>query len=231
MAFINKQNITKYLLTFILTIHSVFIFGLALFLSSGNVKWFKGWLFLILFGISTLITSFIRIYKNPEINYRKKEVVSENQEWDTIAVSLLGLNTFILLITAGFDEKLSLYNNVPDIVSYLVLPFTSIYLFVQLWANSVNKYFEGQARIQEGQTVIEEGPYAIVRHLYYSASILFWISTPLALGSYLALVPGLIGALLMFYRTTKEDKFLMENLDGYRKYANKVQYKLFPGIW
>jgi protein-S-isoprenylcysteine O-methyltransferase Ste14 len=53
----------------------------------------------------------------------------------------------------------------------------------------------------------------------------------LVLGSWWALVPGgLIGGLYLV-RTALEDKMLQEELPGYREYALKVRYRLFPGLW
>jgi len=36
---------------------------------------------------------------------------------------------------------------------------------------------------------------------------------------------------LMVVRTALEDRTLLEELDGYREYAERVRYRLIPGIW
>jgi protein-S-isoprenylcysteine O-methyltransferase Ste14 len=51
------------------------------------------------------------------------------------------------------------------------------------------------------------------------------------LGSLYTFIPAGIIILLFFFRTALEDKTLMEELPGYREYAQKVQYRLIPGIW
>jgi protein-S-isoprenylcysteine O-methyltransferase Ste14 len=33
------------------------------------------------------------------------------------------------------------------------------------------------------------------------------------------------------YRTAREDRMLMQGLPGYEEYAQKVRYRLLPGIW
>jgi len=32
-------------------------------------------------------------------------------------------------------------------------------------------------------------------------------------------------------RTMLEDRFLTEQLEGYKEYRKQVKYRLFPGIW
>jgi len=36
---------------------------------------------------------------------------------------------------------------------------------------------------------------------------------------------------LYIFRTALEDRMLQEELPGYREYAQKVLYRLIPGIW
>ncbi|MEA5129697.1 MAG: isoprenylcysteine carboxylmethyltransferase family protein [Proteiniphilum sp.] len=231
ISFVNKALPARIVLTLLLTSFSVFIFGAVLFLSAWTLDWPKAWLFLIVFGLVSLITALIGVIKAPEIVDSRMAKHSDNQKWDNIVVSLLGVNTFILFIVAGIDNRFSLLISVPDILSFISLPFTSLYIIIQLWAGMTNKHFESHVRLQEGHNVVQTGPYKIVRHLFYSTFILFWLSTPLALGSFMALIPGLFGVILLIYRTSREDKFLQENLKGYKEYSEKVKYRLIPGIW
>jgi len=53
----------------------------------------------------------------------------------------------------------------------------------------------------------------------------------LVLGSWWALVHGSLIGVLYGIRTALEDCMLQEELPGYRAYAQKVRYRLFPGIW
>ena len=51
------------------------------------------------------------------------------------------------------------------------------------------------------------------------------------LGSWLALVPAALLALLLVLRTSLEDRMLTTELPGYRKYATHVPDRLVPGLW
>jgi protein-S-isoprenylcysteine O-methyltransferase Ste14 len=57
------------------------------------------------------------------------------------------------------------------------------------------------------------------------------LTTPLLLGSLWALVPGGLAVCLLVLRSALEDRTLQEELDGYKTYAQRVRYRLVPGIW
>jgi protein-S-isoprenylcysteine O-methyltransferase Ste14 len=65
----------------------------------------------------------------------------------------------------------------------------------------------------------------------YAGIALFLIFSALALNSWWGLVPNGLVALTTIVRTALEDKFLQENLKGYRAYAQRVRYRVLPGIW
>jgi len=97
----------------------------------------------------------------------------------------------------------------------------------------VNKFFEPTVRIQmeRGQRVIASGPYAIVRHSGYLASVLIAFGTALSLGSVWALIPAAISSVLLVLRTKWEDQTLQEELAGYKEYTEQVRYRLIPSVW
>jgi len=60
------------------------------------------------------------------------------------------------------------------------------------------------------------------------------ISVPasaLAIGSLLALIPGLAFSGVITKRAAIEDRFLKLNLVGYAAYALRVRSRLVPSIW
>jgi protein-S-isoprenylcysteine O-methyltransferase Ste14 len=54
---------------------------------------------------------------------------------------------------------------------------------------------------------------------------------PLGLGSLWALVPVILLCPLLVLRTVWEDRMLREGLAGYQEYAQRVRYRLVPGVW
>jgi len=96
-----------------------------------------------------------------------------------------------------------------------------------------NKFFSTMVRIQEerGHTLAAEGPYKYVRHPGYVGYILMVIATPVALGSIYAILMSFLVMIIFIIRTAMEDKTLLNELEGYEKYSQKVKYKLIPFIW
>jgi protein-S-isoprenylcysteine O-methyltransferase Ste14 len=101
------------------------------------------------------------------------------------------------------------------------------------WAEAVNRFFEPGVRIQteRGHHVIDTGPYALIRHPGYFAAVLLFVGIALSLGSWWALIPAAFGSLLLVLRTVWEDRTLHAELPGYAAYAQRVRFRLVPGVW
>lgn len=94
-----------------------------------------------------------------------------------------------------------------------------------------NAYTSRIIEVEQGQKVISSGPYAIVRHPMYSGVILMYSFTPVALGSWWALIPSLMIIPTLVFRILNEEQTLKRDLPGYTEYTQKVKYRLVPGIW
>lgn len=70
-----------------------------------------------------------------------------------------------------------------------------------------------------------------MRHPGYVGAILAQLGTPFLLGSPWALIPSGVSAALFVVRTWLEDKTLMEELPGYKAYAQQIPSRLLPGVW
>jgi protein-S-isoprenylcysteine O-methyltransferase Ste14 len=60
---------------------------------------------------------------------------------------------------------------------------------------------------------------------------MFNLLVPLALGSWMAMPVGVCAALLLAYRTAKEDAILSTELPRYAVYAREVPSRLIPWVW
>jgi len=113
-----------------------------------------------------------------------------------------------------------------------LLAFSAAVAF-QASAMIVNPFFSPVIRLQKERNhrIITRGPYGLVRHPGYLAMLIAIPASALALGSWLALIPGLAFSVVIIRRTACEDQFLKVNLPGYTDYSGKVRYRLLPGIW
>ena len=94
-----------------------------------------------------------------------------------------------------------------------------------------NSYASRTVEIIDGQKIITSGLYSLVRHPMYTASILIFLTMPLILGSYYALIPMLFYPVIIVRRIKNEEVLLINQLGGYKEYIEKVRYRLLPFIW
>jgi protein-S-isoprenylcysteine O-methyltransferase Ste14 len=135
---------------------------------------------------------------------------------------------------AGLDVgRLHWTDTVPLAVQILCLVGVAAALAVVTWAVAVNRFFSSVIRIQRdrGHQVVTAGPYRYVRHPGYTAAIVLMLCSGPALGSWLAAVPSVLMIPLLLRRTILEDRTLREQLEGYAEYAQKLRYRLVPGVW
>lgn len=104
---------------------------------------------------------------------------------------------------------------------------------VWMWAMSVNRFFSSEVRIQRdrGHQVVTAGPYQFVRHPGYAVAIVLLLATPIALGSWRAILPMVPLVAVFVRRTALEDRLLRAELEGYTAYARQVPFRLVPGLW
>jgi protein-S-isoprenylcysteine O-methyltransferase Ste14 len=107
-------------------------------------------------------------------------------------------------------------------------------LALSFWAVRTNRFFSPVARIQRdrGHVLVTGGPYRFIRHPGYAASITWFLVSGIALGSWLSIIPSAVGGVLLFLRRLRiEEALLFAELEGYKEYAQRVPWRLCPGIW
>lgn len=104
---------------------------------------------------------------------------------------------------------------------------------VSAWAVHVNRFFSSIVRVQteRGHVVISEGPYRFIRHPGYAALLVNLPCSTFVLGSWWSFAPAAVILLAVLRRTFIEDRFLHAHLAGYAEYAQRVRYRLVPGVW
>jgi protein-S-isoprenylcysteine O-methyltransferase Ste14 len=136
-------------------------------------------------------------------------------------------------IVAGLDERFGWSPQTAPAIHLIGLTFFALGQGLFSWAMALNKYFSTLVRIQidRGHTVATSGPYRYIRHPSYTGYIVSFLGMSLALGSLWALTPTGLIACLLVVRTALEDRTLQDELPGYKDYAERVRYRLLPGIW
>ena len=65
----------------------------------------------------------------------------------------------------------------------------------------------------------------------YAATLVLFLSMPLILGSLISFIIFLAYPFIIAKRIKNEEEVLEKDLKGYKKYKEKVKYKLIPYIW
>jgi protein-S-isoprenylcysteine O-methyltransferase Ste14 len=215
---------------------SLIISPLALFLAAGTTRWTMGWISIgVLYG-GSILSRAIMALKNPDlIKERATGMDSEDSKaFDRWLVPIIGIfGPMLTFIIAGLNKRTGWLPEVSVILEIVGVVGVILALLVTTWAMVVNRYFSSVVRIQTDrhQQVIMAGPYRIVRHPAYAASVIGSITMPLMLGSYWAVIPGLLTCAAIFVRTEYEDRTLRAELPGYNQYVDRTPKKLIPGIW
>ncbi len=89
----------------------------------------------------------------------------------------------------------------------------------------LGKYFTRQVAIQPGQTVVENGPYRLIRHPSYSGALITIFGEGLALTNWLSLIVVMVITFIGYsYRVWVEEKTLANVLgEPYRQYMRRTK--------
>lgn len=199
----------------------------------GRLDWLPGWLFIATLVIGFAVSGLVLAVVNPVIYRARSRFQAGTQKWDLVLLAVI-LPAMVAEIPLGtLDSGRMHWSAMPFWVVVLGHGLILVAIAGTAWAQAVNPFFEPGVRLQKEreQRVISNGPYALVRHPGYTAAIMLFIGIALALASWWALVPAALASGLLVLRTSWEDKLLQSGLPGYADYAQRVRFRLLPGIW
>ncbi|WP_167631132.1 methyltransferase family protein [Mariprofundus ferrooxydans] len=209
---------------------------LILFVCGGDLDWWQGWIYSLLFLIAAIGGRMWAEKRHPGLTAERQNTqsIQNAKAWDKVLAPLMAVSIgFPMVIVAGLDHR---YHWSPEFPLWLiVMGFMLIalgYAFAA-WALAENRFFSSVVRIQtdRGHVVCDSGPYRFVRHPGYAGNMLALFGIVLALSSLWTLIPAVVALIIAVIRTTLEDRTLQEELSGYRDYARRVRYRLIPGIY
>lgn len=214
----------------------VFAFGCwggLLFWAAGTLHWTRAWVHLGLWLVTFLVNLSVILRANPAVLPARLKRQHASRKPDIILLTALLPATLAVPVVAGFDAVRWTWSAMPAWIMYLGIALHCVGDGLALWALAVNPYLEKTVRIQmeRGHKVITTGPYALVRHPMYFGLIFMLAGISLVLGSLWSFVPVGVMVMLLVVRTVFEDRTLQRELPGYKEYAQKTRYRIFPGIW
>jgi len=236
---INKDD--KPLPLWVIALIPVFIsvlFIIIFFPLAQDWAWIEAWLFIVSFVINMTISFYLINKKNPRVlrNRAKVKKVGITEKTknsagsDKFIMPLLSIGFIGAFILPAFDYRYqwSTILFTLEIIGLLVL---NIGLIIMNIAMVQNAYASKLLDINKDQKLIDTGLYGHVRHPLYSGAVLMSLGIPIALGSWISLIPAAIAVLALIIRIKFEEEMLIKGMDGYEEYRTRVKYKLIPKIY
>ena len=202
---------------------------LMLLLPAGTWHYMQAWVFLALMFIPmVLVGGWLYLFQPELLAKRLNNKEKEQQQKSVVALS--GLMFIFGFVLCGLDYRFA-WSSVPLWLMIVASVFFLIGYAMYAEVLRENAYLSRNIEVQEGQQLIDSGLYSIVRHPMYTATILMFVSIPIILGSFWALMIFGIYPGLMVLRIQNEEQILAKGLAGYTDYQKRVRWRLIPFIW
>ena len=210
--------------------------ALVLMLCGYDWGWWQAWAYSLLFASAGIGMRLWAERRHPGLMAERAQLSRAPgvKSWDRLLAPLMALSLGLpLFVVAGLDHRFGWSPHFPSWLNILGLMLAAAGYGFAGWAFLENRFFSAVVRIQSerGHVVCDTVPYRIVRHPGYSGSVLASFAMVLALDSVWVLIPAAAAVVIAVVRTALEDRTLQKELPGYREYADRVRYRLIPGIY
>ena len=207
----------------------VAIVGLLLFAPAGTLCWWQGWLLMGILFVPMFAAGIVMMLKAPDL--LRKRISGKEEESAQRAVVVFSALMFIAAFAvAGLGFRFG-WPTLPSWASWAgAVAFLLAYaLYAEVMRE--NAFLSRTIEVQDGQRVVDTGLYGVVRHPMYSATLLLFLSMPIVLGSPFSFAIMLVYLLIIVKRILNEEEVLVDGLDGYAEYMDRVRWRLVPHVW
>jgi len=233
----NTKSVRAQFLSYWIRLIITYLFiPLLLMVCAGDFSWWQAWVYSLLILIAGIGGRIWAEKRHPglmaeRVNFKK---TADIKPWDKVLAPLMAVSVgFPLVIVAGLDHRFGWSPAFPLWLNILGFILIAVGYALAVWALVENRFFSSVVRIQteRGHVVCDSGPYRFIRHPGYAGNILPLPGIVLALSSVWTLIPAAVALIIAVVRTILEDRTLLEELPGYQDYAQRVRYRLIPGIY
>jgi len=206
-----------------------------LFVSAGTARWPAAWVFLAEIGGLGVAVGLWLARRDPALLAERLSTgfQAAQKTWDKVFMATVFVLWTGWLVLMALDAVRFGWSQMPVWAQALGAVLIALCMYVACLTFRENSYAAPVVKIarERGHRVVSSGPYAYVRHPMYAGALLFFIGTPLLLGSRFGLAAAPLLVVVLAARAVMEERMLAEELPGYREYAQRVRYRLVPGVW
>jgi protein-S-isoprenylcysteine O-methyltransferase Ste14 len=216
--------------------NSFFVIAMAalLFGSAGTWHWPGAWVFLATSAVLGPACGLWLARADPALLAERLRLTARDEQpaADKKFMLVFVAAAFTWFVAMGIDRRVHT-SGVPLVLQALGFAMYLVSTGFIMWVFHENSFAAPVVKVQAERhhRVISSGPYAWVRHPMYSSIMLFFIGTPLLLGSWWGVAMAPLFAVLFAIRTRIEERALIAGLPGYADYTAQVRYRLVPGLW
>ncbi len=207
----------------------VVLVGALIFLPAGSFSYLNGWILMGVLFVPIFIVGVIMMIKSPSL-LASRLSSKEKQKEQGLVQKLSGIMFIAGFVLSGLGYRFGWYS----LPIWVVIVGAVLFILAYIMYAEVlreNAYLSRTIEVQQGQKVIDNGLYGVVRHPMYSSTIILFLAIPLILGSVFALLVFLAYPFIIGFRIKHEEEFLERELEGYKEYKNKVKYRIIPFIF
>ena len=156
----------------------------------------------------------------------------EAGQFDRQTTRFLGIAYFVSMLALLAAWILSAFRigRLSGSVGWLGIVLALSGLLIRAWANRVlGAFYTRTLKVADGQTIVKEGPYRLIRHPGYLGMILMWVGVSVATGNWIVmLVVIVVTGAAYYYRIYNEEKMLASTLPGYSEYRSQTWRLITP---
>jgi len=197
--------------------------------TAGSPKWWEAWVYCAL--ILVPMTLFVVWMAPRDTAFFERRFRMKEKEQAQRRIQVWGVPFLVAaFVVPGLDHRFRWSDPPLAVIVAAMVVSVGAYLVV-LRVFMENRWAGRTIETSAEQKVISTGPYAIVRHPMYAGYLAMQLATPLALGSWWALIPALAVFPIIALRIENEEEVLVRDLPGYEEYRREVRFRIVPFVW
>ncbi len=164
----------------------------------------------------------------------QKSASLPNSRLDTLLMIAIGLCTLLVAVTGLLISLTLLQPPTPQSwpVTCIGTLLTVLGILGMFYCrHALGRFWTAETSLTQNHQVIDQGPYAIVRHPIYTFACVMYLGLGLAFPAWWNLLSVAIILTAYAIKAWDEDRFLAQSLPSYAVYQKRVKYRLIPRIY